>query len=206
MAQSWRINQPKLVIVEGRDEVRVFNSLLSNHLHISNIQVQDYEGYYQLPEFLRSLVRMTNFGVVRSLAVVADADTNRTGRDQSIRDHLANVGLPVPASPLTVASRDGLNVAYLIVPHNTPGMMLEDVCLESVSTDPAMTCIDDYYSCVTNSGLPGPRNLAMSKARVHAFLASREEPDLRLGEAAQKGIWQFSHGAFDPMKDLLQLI
>ena len=206
MAQSWRINQPKLVIVEGRDEVRVFSSLLSNHLHISNVQVQDYEGYYNLPAFLRSLVRMTNFGVVRSLAVVADADSNRTGRDQSIRANLANVGLPVPGGPLSVASKDGLNVAYLIVPHNTPGMMLEDVCLESVSTDPAMACIDDYYSCIASNGLPGPKTVAIPKARVHAFLASREEPDLRLGEAAQKGIWQFSHGAFGPLKDLLQLI
>ncbi len=98
-----------------------------------------------------------------------------------------------------------LSVAYLIVPHDGQGTMMEDVCLESVRTDPAMECVNNYFECVSQANIPGPRNWS-SKARAHAFLASRERPDLRLGEAAESGVWDFDSEAFSPMKDLLGML
>jgi hypothetical protein len=43
----------------------------------------------------------------------------------------------------------------------------------------------------------------MSKACVHAWLASKERPDKRLGEAAQAGYWPFEHSAFDALSQFL---
>jgi hypothetical protein len=40
----------------------------------------------------------------------------------------------------------------------------------------------------------------MAKAQAHAFLATLDKPDLRLGEAAVAGYWDFDHPAFDALK------
>jgi hypothetical protein len=50
--------------------------------------------------------------------------------------------------------------------------MLEDLCLESVSEDPAMLCVDEYFRCLEERLEMLPRN--PSKARVRGFLASME--------------------------------
>jgi hypothetical protein len=43
-----------------------------------------------------------------------------------------------------------------------------------------------------------------SVEKVHAFLASRYNPTLALGVAAEKGYWNLDHPAFDPLKAFLQ--
>ena len=205
MALTMRIDQPKQVIVEGNDEIRVFRALCK-HLDISDLQVNSCEGYPKLRGFLRNFSRLSGFDDVQSLAVVADADTDRRGRHLSIQAALDNAGLPTPSAPLQFASQNGIKVAYLVVPHDADGTMLEDVCLASVSEDAAMKCVDEYFECLTREGASTPREVRMSKARVHAFLASRDDPALRIGEAADNGIWQFDNEAFRPMCELLTML
>ena len=199
------IAQSKQLIVEGNDEVRVF-SALCEHLGISGLQVQQCGGYSNLRRFLRTFTAGPNFQEVESLTIVADADTNRSGRQQSIQDALSSAGLPAPSAPLQLASRDGIKVAYLIIPHNTEGTMLEDVCLASVRSDAAMKCVDEFFECLTHEGASTPRDVHLSKAKVHAFLASRDDPALRTGEAADGGIWQLDDDAFRPMRELLTIM
>ena len=205
MADDLNISQPKQLIVEGNDDARVFEALC-RYLNISNLQIQQCGGYQNLRRFIEAFVDVDDFASVRSLAVVADANSNREGRGQSIRNILSNFALPTPKEPLELASDNHLSVAYLVVPHLAEGTMLEDVCLDSVSDDPAMECIDRYLECIEESDTPGPRRVWMSKARAHAFLASRDRPDLRIGEAADRGMWQFDSEAFNPLKNLLRLL
>ena len=205
MLDDPKIKQPKQVIVEGNDEIRVFNSL-SKHLNIRDLQVRDYRGSDNLRRFLKTFKGLSEFGLVRSLAIVADANSNRDGREQRIRSALSNADLPTPSKALESVSNGDLKVAYLVVPHNVEGTMIEDVCLDSVKTDPAMECVDRYFECISQANIQGPKEVWMSKARVHAFLASRERPDLRLGEAAESGLWTFETDAFRPLKDLLKIL
>ena len=44
----------------------------------------------------------------------------------------------------------------------------------------------------------------MSKVRLPAWLASQARPDLRLGEAADEGLWHFDSKAFRPSQPLWQ--
>lgn len=199
------ISAPKQIIVEGNDEVRVFCEL-AKHMGISDIQAQPIGGYPKLRRFLKTFVALSDFNIVKSMAIVADANSDRAGRNQSIQDTLASVGLPVPSAPLQLKRSNGIAVAYLIIPHDAEGTMLEDVCLASVRTDPAMKFVEQYISGVVQSGGERPRDARMPKARLHAFLASREEPGLRIGEAASRGIWRFDDSAFDPLKSLLQML
>ena len=205
MPTALEITQPKQVIVEGNDEIRVFNSL-SKHLNIQDLEVRHYGGSGNLRRFLKTFRVSSEFELVRSLAVVADANSDRASREQRIHGALSNAGLPVPTKPLEAVSNGDLKVAYLVVPHDVEGTMIEDVCLDSVKIDSAIECVDLYFECVSQADIQGPREVWMSKARVHAFLASRDRPDLRLGEAAEKGIWEFDTNAFLPLKDLLRIL
>ena len=200
------IEHPKQVLVEGDDEVRVFESLLKC-MSMTDVQVQPYRGYQNLRRVLKSFIAQPGFSeLVQSLAVVADANSSKTDREKSIRDALSFVSLPSPLGSLRALSDGKLQVAYLVVPHDRDSGMIEDVCLDSVSADPAMQCVDQYFECIGQAGLPGPKETWMSKARVHAFLSSREDPSLRLGEAAQRGMWPLESDAFRPLRELLDLL
>ena len=74
--------------------------------------------------------------------------------------------------------------------------MLEDVCLESIKSDPVMECIDQFIECVKASERSGLSQRLRPKRGFHAYLASQDRPDLRLGEAAESGIWNFDSDAF----------
>ena len=205
MASDFNIESPKQVVVEGVDDVRVMEALCK-HLGISDVQFAPCDGYNSLRQFLRTFSSDPDFRQVRSLAVLVDADENPLGRRQGVADALASAGLPRPRQPLEPVSGSGLTVAYLVVPHDAPGTMMEDVCLNSVADDPVMECVEQYFACVDQADTVGPRDVWMSKARVHAFLASRDRPDLRLGEAADNGIWNFESDAFRPLVDLLRAL
>ena len=201
----YRIEQPKLVFVEGNDDYRIFGALL-RQMNSSDVQLQSLDGIDNLRSSLQALKGVGGFQELRSLAVAADADTNRDARSDLVRGALLDAGLPAPAQPLQLMSDGLLSVAYLIVPHDNPGTMIEDVCLESVSTDPAMECVDGYFECLSQAGVTGPRAHWTSKARAHAFLASRDRPALRLGEAADSSVWPLDHGAFDQLRSLLTML
>ena len=199
------IEHPKQVLVEGVDDYRIFSKLVEN-VDISEVQIQSYGGFQKLRPFLKNFVALSGFDSVRSLAVVADANSSRLDREKSIRHALSDRNLPSPSAPLQVSSDSKLQVAYLVIPHHRDSGMIEDVCLDSVSADPAMQCVDEYFECISQANTPGPRETWMSKAKVHAFLSSREDPSLRLGEAEQRGAWSLESDAFRPLRELLNLL
>jgi len=78
---------------------------------------------------------------------------------------------------------------------------LEDLCLSSMVDDAAFSCMEQYFECLQPDKLfPDSQS---GKAKVHAFLASREKPDLRLGESALAGFWPWTSGAYDDIVDFL---
>ena len=202
------VTAARQVLVEGIEEVLVFQAL-ARHIGIgrNDIQFRPYNGKGNLRDFLEAFAIDPGFAVVRSLAVVADADGDRRSAAARIRGALRNAGLAAPPEPLRM-SADGTppRTGWLIIPHDSPGRMLEDVCLESVKGDPAMACVDEFLQCVTRSFPDFPKENEEPKARIHAFLSSRERPDLRLGEAAQAGVWDFDAPSFAPLKHLLRLL
>jgi hypothetical protein len=197
-----RLSQPKLLIGEGREDVLFFTAFLK-HLHLNDVQIADYGGKYQLRSYLRALLLRPDFTQLVSLGIVRDADTDATSAFQSVSGALHDLGLPVPDIPGQVAGVT-VRVGVWIMPDGQGPGMLEDLCLAAVQNDLAMPCVDDYFMCLFHNSQNQPNNLA--KARVHAWLASRIEPDLRLGEAAAKGYWPWDSAAFEPIKTFLQAL
>jgi hypothetical protein len=196
------ISKPNLLVVEGVEE-RVFFNALIGHLRLQNVQVLPIGGKTKLRDELGALVISPSFASVVSLGVVRDADDDPDGAFQSVRGALTSVGLPSPERPLTPVGT-APEVTVVILPEPGKPGMLEDLCLQSVAQDPSMLCVEELFRCLPTQGLPLPRN--MSKARIQVFLASREEPGKRVGEAAQAGYWPWDDKAFDHLKAFLRQI
>jgi len=67
-----------------------------------------------------------------------------------------------------------------------------------------MACVEEYFQCLARRQSTLPNNMA--KARVHAWLASHSEPDLCLGEAAEKGYWPWESVILAPLRAFLQAL
>ncbi|MBI3079007.1 MAG: hypothetical protein HYY85_18810 [Deltaproteobacteria bacterium] len=194
------ITSPKVLVVEGKDEGLFFEALIG-HLGLQAVQVLPIGGKTQLRRNLAALKLAPGFHRVVCLGVVRDANADPDGAFQSVCDALRTVDLPVPKRPMVLAG-SAPQVSVMILPgEGNPGM-LEDLCVSAVASDPAMLCVNGYFRCLEQQGVSLPRNIA--KARVQAFLSSREEPGKRLGEAAQAGYWPWEERSFDQTRSFLQ--
>jgi hypothetical protein len=195
----FRIEKPKLLVVEGKDEESFLGALIA-HLRLTDIQVVGIGGKERIRSQLSAIVKEPQFSEVTALGVVRDADTDPKSAFQSVRDALAAAGLPSPKNPLhPVKGHPTVNV--MILPFSDRKGALEDLCLEAVAHEPANTCVHEYFDCLQDKDVASPKEL--SKARVRVFLSSKEDPTLPLGLAAMKGYWPFENSAFDPLRQFL---
>ncbi len=194
------IHQPKLLIGEGEEEVRFFHAFLS-YLNLNEIQVEQYGGKNNLSAYLRTLVTpRAGFQNLTAIAITRDADQDADAAFQSVCAALRRADLSQPErhGEFTMHSP---RVGVFIMPDGKSAGMLEDLCLAAQQADLAMSCVEGYFECLAQAQHPLPEN--MSKARLHAWLASRKLPDKRLGEAAESGYFDWENSAFDALKKFL---
>lgn len=81
-----RVEQARLVVVEGKDEEFFFSALLE-HLGLSGVQIVPIGGKSKLRENLKALVRLPGFRQkVTHVGIVRDADDDARAAFQSLRD------------------------------------------------------------------------------------------------------------------------
>lgn len=193
------LDKPKLLIGEGKDEVQIFGALLS-HLGINDVNVEDYGGKNKLPGYLDVLRLRPGFADLQSLGVTRDADTDALGAFASISNYLSQRGFVAPVSSGNIEA--GMpRVGIIVLPDGRRPGMLEDLVLEALRLDSLTECIDRYFECV--GAAKGSSLKEISKARVHAWLAAQDPPDMRLGIAAQRGLIPWDNPSFDQLRDFL---
>jgi len=200
--ESVQIEQPFLLVVEGKDD-QLFFEALARTIALENVQVISVEGKTNLRARIKALAVGSGFSEVVSLGVVRDADTSPEAALQSVQGALRAANLPVPERPLELTTGRP-HVTVMIVPGLNKSGALEDLCLDSVKNEPAIECAEEFFECLKERSSGFPRNL--SKAMVQVFLASREQSGKRLGEAACAGYWPWDYGAFDEIKRFLRLV
>ena len=191
---------PKLLLVEGRDEERFFPAFL-RHLGIEDVQVVSYGGKPQFGSNLKVFVVTEGFEQVSSLGIIRDADASATSALQSVQDNLRNVGLMAPSNFL-LPSDSIPRVSIFVMPNNSDEGELEHLCLETLQDDPAIPCTEDFVKCFIEALDELPENLA--KAKMHAFLASREKSYLHIGEAADAGYFTWDNVAFQGLAQFIR--
>ena len=215
MQEIWERKVPKSIthpiqlVVEGFSALRFFTALLRK-MKINQIQIQDFRGKDELEDFLLALKITGDFNTVVSIGIVRDADNDPSAAFASVCSALRDAELYKPSQPAKFEGVDP-RIGVLILPNANESGMLETICLQSVSNDPAIKCIEDYLDCLRSNCLQEPIDESHNiyKAQVQAFLASRTflSPKRRniwqLGEAADKGDWQWDSPAFDHVKRFL---
>jgi hypothetical protein len=178
------ITKAKILLVEGQDEVHLFTELLA-HIGLGNdIEVFEVKGKTCFPDRIKDLKDVSGFDKVISIGIIRDADNDPPAAFQSLIDALNKAKLPEPTVPLQPkAGPPSVNI--MIVPDIDTKGMIENVCLNSVSDDPAMVCVDQYFECLQGQKRTLDENV-IPKARVHAFLASRELLEIAHFEYLQK--------------------
>ncbi len=200
METTLKIQKSKILVVEGKDEELFFQALLS-YLDLTDIQILPVGGKSRLAANIKAVKNLPDFGSVSVLAVIRDADSNAQGAFQSVKDALSKASLPCPTNLGQLFGSAPAVMVELFPGGFAPGM-LEDLCVLSVSSTPLMVCVQNYFSCAQQHGIPLPQNLA--KAKAHSFLALQAEPGKRVGEAALTGNWPFDNPAFDRIKAFLR--
>lgn len=203
--EKVQIRQPKLLVVEGKDEENFFKAALTNHLTIPDIQVLGIGGKTLLTGSLIALKNDPAFPAVQCLAVIRDADlspinaiaTAAPSAFTSVCASLTDPGVQLvcpgahgqfaPGSP---------RVGVFIMPDGTSDGMLETLCMNAVSSRSEYACVTSFFTCF-QAHATLPNNI--HKARAHVWLASRIEPDKRVGEAALAGYWPFAEPAFQDL-------
>jgi hypothetical protein len=201
-ADSSRPTYPHLLLVEGIDDAIFFKSMME-YLGLDEIEIWNVEGKSQFRTKLSVLKMDSAFNSnVTSLGIIRDADDDPEAAKRSVKDALNTSGFAVPDESF-VSAGSKPTVTFMILPNDSPGM-LESVCLKSIESDPAMTCVDRYFECLKTICQIEPKNIY--KAKVQAFLASRMKVGLDLRHAAQAGYWPFDHEIFSPIRNFLTKI
>jgi len=207
------ITTTNVILVEGRDQIYFFKSIIEKSGY-RDITIINYGGVDQLRGRFPVILKTPGFREnVKSIGIVRDAETNAESAIQSVSSILSLHGFPRTIGVLNPAKRnDGLKAVIFIMPGQGFSGMIEDLCLESVRDDPAMCCVEAFINCIQNKYLQQELSngsgftCRLSKAKLHAFLASREEPGLKFGEAISRGYIPLDNSCFNEIKTFMQIV
>jgi hypothetical protein len=113
---------------------------------------------------------------------------------------LENSSFSVPLAPLEKSGNNPA-ISIFILPNNHDDGALEDLCIESVSSYPEITCVHNFMNCIAS--IRGVNHPHHSKASVQVFLAIEEEGDVSMSTASDKNIWDWNCTAFDQLRQFL---
>ena len=212
--RNMSVKQPYVLLVEGINDAIIFHELVK-YLQLDHVQIVESKGKDNVSNTLAKIAKNTmDFRQQRvmSVGVVGDADEDEDMARSDICVALHSVGLSSDPDELRLVPGKP-NASILILPGNKERGALEPVCLDSVQDDPLMPCVEKFSNCVgkewreqlkKKEGESDPLVARLDKMRVHAFLATRyDNPEFRLGEAAEADIWPFEHEAFMGIKAFL---
>jgi len=199
-----QIIEPAQLLVEGAIPERLITEQLQ-HIGKNGVQVQDFGGVNEFRGFVKGLVSAPRFHeIVRAVAVIRDAEGgDAAGAFQSVSDALTHAGLVAPPQ-MRAPSNGQVVTSIFVLPDCASAGMLETLCFNSVTDDPAVPCVDGFFACAAAAGLQAPHNTA--KARIQAFLSTRRQFTPSIAVAAVQGVWNWDHPAWADLTNFLNAI
>lgn len=190
------IDSDRLLLVEGVDEVNLFNALISRCVgDAPHIQIIQAGGIRQFSSRLKAIrAAVTTRPGLRSIGVIRDADDNPAGAFQSVCAHLRSVGFDAPRAHGAFTGGTP-SVGVFIVPADTQEGAIKTLCRRSVEDSAAGRCVEQYLQCLDEQD--ATRSANRDKSFAHAYLASTQDPVARVGEGALRHVWNFDAPAFE---------
>lgn len=204
-APRLEIRSDRLLLVEGRDEVNLFDELLKHCLGAAgkrDIQIIDAGGRHSFRKNLTAIAAAARARpTLRAVGAVRDADDNAPSAFQSVCDALRHAGYEPPSAHGTVSDGDP-PVGVFILPDGAGTGAVETLCRRSVTGDEASRCVEAFIDCLKERRALRSRN--EHKTFAHAYLAAGEDPVARVGEGARQGAWDFDSEAFAELSAFLR--
>ena len=200
-----RISKPKLLLVEGREDLIVFRELCE-YWGFEDIQIIKMEGITNLRARLKVLVRDSGFQDLRTLGIARDADDDARRAFQSVRDALADIPSFGTALPTRAGVRSGSSptTAVFIAPDNEDPGNLETMLNRTRAGDMIDGCIDEYFECLSKRAGFDRLGSRRDKARAHARIATSSNPARSVGHSVRaSGLWDLDHESLEPVKAFL---
>lgn len=195
----------RLLLVEGKDEVNLFDALLTHCLGSGwkqEMQVIEAGGKDGFSRTIRTIEIVTRGRpTFQAIGAIRDADDNAASAFQSVCGALRHAGYEPPRIHGEVSSGNPA-VGVFILPGGAAGGAIETLCRRSVAANDTGRCVEAYIECLKDHGALRSRN--EDKTFAHAYLAAGEDPVARVGEGAQQGAWDFDSGAFADLSDFLR--
>ena len=166
------------LLVEGKDEIHVIRHLAGSGLLGQLPEPVDCGGIDPLLEQISPAVAQSG---LQALGIVADANSDIGSRWQSIRHRVGTRGIELPQNPdpagtIVPETDDSPRVGVWLMPNNESPGELEDFIAGMVPTgDPVWPLADEYIKGIPREHRKFTANKEM-RARVHAWLATREDP------------------------------
>ena len=210
MPQDAEIRRPGLeiksdwlLLVEGKDEVNLFDELMKHCFGAEpTVQVIDAGGTRKFPTRLRAIQTAGRArAALRAIGVVRDADDDAAGAFRSVCDHIRNVGYEPPAVHGEFSDATP-SIGVFIVPNGEEPGAIETLCRRSREGDEVAKCVDEYLNCL--DGNEAMQSTNEDKSFAHAYLAAMEDPMARVGEGAKQGVWDFESAAFGELSDFVR--
>lgn len=176
----------KILLVEGQDDKHVVRHLWKRcHQSEPSFDIEDKGSIDELLKAIGPEIKVPGRVVV---GIVADANDDVSARWDAISNRLREAGGAPPKAPLrhgTIMGDPPRAGVWLMPDNRSPGE-LEDFVLEMVPRDDPVWPLAERYVRSIPYGTRKFRDGKTSRAEIHAWLATREEPGF-MGAAIGRG-------------------
>jgi hypothetical protein len=190
---TLRRTHPRVLIVEGKDELRVLPELLELAgiawpKGAEPVLIEETDGIANIlaPSFIETTLKASGVTVV---GIVVDANGDPASRWEQVRARLAAIrpGFPaeLPSAGVIHEVAEKPRVGVWLMPDNVRAGMLETLLLGLRAGDPVL---HDHARDATNHAraLGAPyRDTHREKAELHAWLAWQDPPGRQLHDAVR---------------------
>lgn len=190
--ENWlKCSEGPVVLTEGSNDCHVIAALCQAH------EVQETFGFYscgsddQAIKRLR-LMLLNESSCPKRLAIVLDADApNLRSKWQAVSNILKNKGYNTPSIPNpngTILKSEGMPIIGVwLMPDNTVDGMLEDFCM-NLAPEGVLDCMQEFLDNTRANGIATFKEVHNSKALIHCYLSTQDEPGSPLGLAITKKV------------------
>ncbi len=200
-----RIRKTKLLLVEGKEDLRVFKELCA-YWGLQDIQIMQMEGITNLHSRLKVVVRDPGFRNLRTLAIARDADSNAQRAFQSVLNALSKC----PPLRTNLPSKAGVHggnrpaTTVFIAPDNESPGNLETMLNRTKAGDPIDACIEEFFACLGREAEFNLTGRHRDKARAYARIAASSNPARSVGHSVRSHeVWNLNHESLSPVKAFL---
>lgn len=217
------IVETKLVFVEGPDDDHFINAILKNNNIQQGVQIIRMGGISSFSKKFQAKTKENNFGKVKQLAIIVDADDSMEKAFRTIKKALVECEFTAPNKhgDIITCSKKNIQIGVFVIskPGESNGM-LEDLFIDTQKDTPIIKHVDEYFSNLAQSlqkhnpqgkcKKPTPQDFRYpkneAKAKARAIMASFYEDISTVGYAAQHGYVDMNNSSLHELRNFLKEI